>query len=613
MKIFAQLFRTMMIYIFVLLLSVSVPLSVMAEEAGTVLPETAPTSQPSTTYSYDASTGRWNTNLWYYDSSTGTYQPIPQPEPVVEPVASSSTGTDNPITDQSSIVPSPVTPTIISPETDNNLVLDQQNSATTISADNQTDATNIINSQAQTGDATVILNTIAADATSGNASDTATILNNVNSVLSIADNQKAASFTTDVLGDVNGDIILKPMLLKAMLESGPTDPASAVANVTNESTLTNDINLSAKTGNAGVIGNTTAGDATSGSANTVANVVNIINSMIAANQSFVGTVNIYGNLNGDILIAPDFIPQLIASNGNAFDREKETSTVSVINSKDMQSIINNVSLAAESGKAAVLNNTTAGDATTGDANTNVVIFNLSGHDIIASNSLLVFINVLGKWVGVIVDAPAGATAAAIGNGIKTDANIPPDLTLVSTNTNQIVNNIKLLSQSGNATVAGNTTAGNATSGNATASANIANMTGSRFGLSGWFGILFINVFGSWYGSFGLNTAYGDPVVEVDYSQSPNRVVEFIPAVTSQKDSNITVVSANSDGQYSATNSQNQSDDGTVLGSMSSNDKGPRLTSTKRSVSNNVNLPLLVISVFLIIISAFGINRFRSAS
>ncbi len=613
MKIFARLFRTTMIYIFALLLAVSAPLSVMAEEAATVLPETAPASQPSTTYSYDASTGRWNTNLWYYDSNTGTYQPIPQPEPVVEPVVSPPTGTDNPTIDQPPIVSSPVAPTIISPETDNNLVLDQQSSATIVSSDNQTDATNIINSQAQTGDATVILNTTAADATTGNATDTATILNNVNSVLSIADNQKAASFTTDVLGDVNGDIILKPMLLKAMLESGSSDPVSVAANVTNENTLTNDINLSARSGNAGVIGNTTAGDATSGSANTVANVVNIINSMIAANQSFVGTVNIYGNLNGDILIAPDFIPQLIASNGNTFDSEKETSTVSVINSKDMQSIINNVSLAAESGKAAVLDNTTAGDATTGDANTNVVIFNLSGHDIIASNSLLVFINVLGKWVGVIVDAPAGATAAAIGNGIKTDANIPPDLTLVSTNTNQIVNNINLLSQSGNATVAGNTTAGNASSGNATASANIANMTGSRFGLSGWFGILFINVFGSWYGSFGLNTAYGDPVVETDNSQPPARVIEFIPAATSQRSSNVTVVSTDSDGQYSVTNSQNQSESGTVLGSTSSNDKGPRLTSAKRSVTNNVNLPLLAISALLIVISAFGINRFRFAS
>ena len=140
-----------------------------------------------------------------------------------------------------------------------------------------------------------------------------------------------------------------------------------------------------------------------------------------------------------------------------------------------------------------------------------MILNLTGHEVVASNSLLVFVNVLGKWVGLIVDAPAGATAAALGNGVNQNTVINAAATISAQTNNQITNNVTLASQSGNAAVTKNTNAGNATSGNATASANILNMSQSSFGLSGWFGILFINVFGSWFGSFGIDTAQGNPL------------------------------------------------------------------------------------------------------
>jgi len=599
MKVFARTIRTTMIYIFTLLLSVSMPISVMAEDT-TVNQPTKPT------YTYDSTTGRWDTDKWHYDSITGTYQPVIQPTPDPTPTPPAPT-----VVVQPDATPQSAAPTIITPQTDNSSVSDDQNSTATLDATNNTDVSNTVNADAGSGDATTILNTTAGNATTGDATDTATILNNVNSTLSTANNQKAASFTADVMGDVNGDIVLQPMLLKAMLESGSTDNSSTTATINNDTTLTNNVNLNATTGNAGVIGNTTAGDAKSGSANTVANVVNIINSMVAANQSFIGTVNIYGNLNGDILIAPDFIPQLIASNGSTDKDDKSTKSVTVIDAKDMQSVINNVSLAAKSGKAAVMDNTTAGSATTGDANTNVVIFNLSGHEIVASNSLLVFINVLGKWVGVIVDAPVGATAAAIGNGVTTDAIASPDLTIVSDNNSLITNNITLASQSGNATVAGNTTAGNAISGDATASANIANISNNSIGLSGWFGILFINVFGTWHGSFGIDTPYGDPVVGRQSSSKSNRVIEFIPSSANQAPTNITFVGQNGSDDYSVISMETQSGNVSVLGSGTS--KKVTLVPVKNSLSSSsINLALLAWSTFIVIISAAGLNRFRIA-
>ncbi len=604
MKIFSRRIQIMLAYVFALLLVVNFPLMAMAEgtvdnpQASTMTPDTNTVPLPSASqqkpnYTYNATTGRWDSDQWYYDSTSGTYKATP----TIQPVANSS------VTD----------PTIITPQSDAGLVSGQQDLTATSNSLNQTDLSNSLLSQAKSGDATVILNTLAASAASGDASAMATIVNNINSSLSTGGNQKAASFVTDVIGDVTGDIVLQPMLLKAMLEAGSNNSSSTVATVNNNASIANDINLNATTGNAGVVANTKAGDATSGSANTVANVINIINSMVAANQSFYGTVNIYGNLNGDILIAPDFIPQLIASNGTLDGNNKDSKSVTIVDANDTQSIINNVSLAAESGKAAVMDNTKAGNAITGDANTNVVIFNLSGHEIVASNSLLVFVNVLGKWVGVIVDAPVGTTAAAIGNNV-TDNKTSPDLVVVSNNNGQITNNIALVSKSGNATVAANTNAGNATSGNSTASANIANLTNSQFGLSGWFGVLFINVFGNWYGSFGIDTAYGNPTINNSVYQTNDnsnlKVIDFIPKTSNHRTYPIlTVIDRGNDNSYFASVSDQKSETAKILGSTVSSNGGQGPLTTNSTSPKIINTPLIFGSMLIFGVSAVGVKRF----
>jgi hypothetical protein len=119
---------------------------------------------------------------------------------------------------------------------------------------------------------------------------------------------------------------------------------------------------------------------------------------------------------------------------------------------------------------------------------------------------------MGKWVGVLYSAPKGSTAAAIGGGITNSTSIPASTDVEATTDQAINNNIKLAAVSGDATVTNNTTAGNATSGDAMAAANILNILNSTFSLADWFGVLFINVFGTWNGSFGINTSAGNPML-----------------------------------------------------------------------------------------------------
>lgn len=461
-------------------------------------PITAFADEPET-YTYNAANGRWDSSKWVYDPATHVYVPAPpaSPAPAKAPaVASKDSGaTDAPLAADA---------VGDAPGVGGNASVSQNlndNANTNVNTD--ASIKNGLNSLAGSGSAGVNSNLRAGDALSGDANADTTLVNSVHSTVD-GETDGIARFTTNLYGDVVGDIMIGPSIANAQIDRNIN--INSNTNINNNDAITNDVKVRALSGSAEVANNTTAGNAKSGNANAVANVLNLINTIIGANKSFIGTINIYGNLNGDIMVSPDFIPQLLAD--NSIERTEINMPLSM-NINDDKSIVNNVKLNAATGDATVANNTGAGSATTGSSKTKLTVLNLTGHKVNAKNSLLVFVNVLGKWVGMIVDAP-NATAAAFGNRVVSNTVNVSDNTNIN-NKERITNNIDLDAQSGSAAVAGNTQAGDATSGDATASANLANISSSEFNLTDWFGVLYINVFGTWIGSFGVDTAAGTVV------------------------------------------------------------------------------------------------------
>lgn len=469
--------------------------------------------EPPETYTYDEASGRWNSSKWTYDAATNTYLPATPPQPAPQPVQEPAPEEQTAETQQASSSAANT-----GPSSNNTLDSDVDANSTTDITTNQS-INNTLNSDATSGNAGVTNNQLAGGAKTGDATADTTIVNAVHSTIQ-GETAGIAHFTTDIYGDVTGDIMIYPAIEGATATS--TTDINSKTNINNDSDITNNLNLNATSGDADVSKNTEAGDAESGNAHAVANVLNLINTIIAANKSFVGTINIHGNLNGDILISPEFIPQLLGSNATVTNSVDTSLSASL---DDDQRIINNIKLAAESGEAEVSNNTNAGSATSGSADTNLTVLNLTGREVDAKNSLLVFVNVLGKWVGMIVDAP-GATAAAIGNGVVSNETTINGELNADTDAS-ITNNIDLSAQSGDAGVTNNTKGGNAKTGNATASANIANISTSSFKISDWFGVLFINVFGSWIGSFGIDTEAGDQIVKLGGDAAPQPVEDSL--------------------------------------------------------------------------------------
>ena len=484
-----------------------------------VTKQTKPKTAPE--YSYNPATGHWDTTQYVYDPASKAY--VPQTVSVDTPPANANITNDDtpqqPTSTSGQALNNQATANSLSNSTNNS------NANSSINSDNQSHGifdlfynaviSNTMDSTAHTGDAIVAMNTMAGSAVSGSASAIANIVNLLQSSWNTA-SDAFTTFVSNLFGDTVGDLFLDPGK-PADVTSNTT--ADTTVNISGNSAINNTVNLDASSGNAVVTQNTTGGDATSGNATAVANLVNAINSSIAAHQSFLGVLNIFGNLNGDILMPPELLQSLMAANATGnLNTNQITNTDVLANFTNNETITNNVDATATSGNAAVSNNTSAGNATTGDANTNLTVLNLTGRQVVGKDALLVFVNVLGKWVGMIVNAPAGSTSAALGGDIT--QNTTNNLEINANNSQSITNDITARATTGDATVSENTHGGNATSGNANTAVNLLNISDSQFSLSDWFGVLFINVFGTWNGSFGMDTAAGTIASPITSTPSP---------------------------------------------------------------------------------------------
>mgnify|MGYP000869349735 FL=1 len=389
-------------------------------------------------YTYNTNTGQWDYDVWVYVASKGDYAlrtlsvatPPAGAVTIGGPVATSPTPATG---------PGQATATSQTPNGSAVAVASTSNGTATAIA-----VTNTVGSVASSGNATVAANTLGGNAATGDATAIATLVNMLQSSGNIfGSDGNAVVFNTTISGDVTGDILLDPSLIGSIQPSGtPTSGLTGTNDVNHSTTaasVTNDLSIAAATGDALVAANTNAGNATSGNATAVANVLNFLNSTVVSGKSFLGIINIDGNLNGDILLPPGFIDELLANNIPTVSVAVPLSGQGTLDTSVSQSITNAVTATANSGNATVDKNTNAGSATSGNGTTNITTFNLTGNSVIGKNALLVFVNVLGTCYGLIFNAPAGATAGALGGTITTASAVAPG-TIGQYDTTQTINN-----------------------------------------------------------------------------------------------------------------------------------------------------------------------------
>jgi hypothetical protein len=501
--------------------------------------KTTPLQKTST--SYNPATGRWDTTEWKYNPETQTYVPNALAA-TVTPSAETDTlpddippDTSNAVTTQNLDTNKPITSAANQPSknTPNKSVTDTSGSFFDGFYDTLISVSVGVTNSAQSGNAVVSNNTYGGSALSGDAHASVSVLNSLQSSLNTQGHSSSTPnyYELTIQGGHYGDLHFDPRL-----SSGNTSKENNLT-VTNgaDFSIQNDISVTAISGDATVTNNNEAGDASTGAATAAANLMNIVNSSVSADESFIAVVNIIGDLEGDVLVPSDFMNQLNASAIPKYETTFDSS--SAISSATNYNSSTNVSLTAESGDAQVSGNTTAGSAQSGAATTKVTVYDISSKSVTAQDAILVFVNVMGEWVGFITDAPTGARSAMITDG---DASVmttaAQNTTITDDTTISIENNVEVAAYSGDATVQNNTKGGNATTGATQAMANIVNISDTSFNMSGWFGIFMINVFGNWYGSFGTDTAFGgfSTTSPASPSDKPIGGENPAPPVTSQQ-------------------------------------------------------------------------------
>lgn len=429
----------------------------------------------TSSFSWNPTSGLYESPLYRYDPTIGWYFVIPQSQPASALAsllaASSESGgssglmplagpvnTSNPAAALASLLG-------LTSLTNSNTGPDSQNS---ISAGSTSELllqaltaaliNNLSNSTAISGDASVSSNTIGGDATSGAASIVENLFNLINAAWSWT-NGGLAYFAQNLLGDHYGDITIDPGTSSQASGGGQLGSYNPLANLnavnsgtgpdsTNtidagssgditvinrpSGTINNDLNLLAMSGSADVTENTKAGNATTGDASIGVNIMNLINSAISSGNSFFGLLNIFGSLNGDILFPDGFLDSVMQPNSgsgsggttasNQNTGPDSTNTIgldSLLNANVTNSpsgyFNNNLNAQAQSGSATVERNTSAGSATTGNAATNNNLFNLFNTMLSGENAVLVLVNVMGNWVGRIMTLPqaSGSTGALL--------------------------------------------------------------------------------------------------------------------------------------------------------------------------------------------------------
>lgn len=529
--------------------------------------QTAPKGDPG--YYFNPATGRWDTNEYVYHPESGQYelaQPAAAPSLLSASAAPGMGGdTQQDLANALAALFGPLLGGLSNsntgPGSDNSINADSSNTGF-FDLFSRANVNNDIDSRAVTGDATVSSNTYGGSALTGAATVVANVLSLLNSAWGWAGgalNFLAKNFWGDHYGDINlnpgtssgggGTLGSYNPLVAGNSNTGPDSTNTIDANSNNDltvinrptGTITNDIDLLAQSGDAEVSKNTNAGDATSGDALAVLNLLNFINSSIASGQSFFGMLNFFGNLNGDVLFPDGFLTDALQgtsgsggfsgtnsntgpNSSNLIDADANNN-VDITNSPEAN-FDNNINLAAQSGSALVQGNTNAGSALTGNAETDNNLFNLFNTSLFGQNAVLVLVNVGGTWTGQIMNLPAGAnpgTSSALltsGATLENNNTGPDSTNTIDTESNNnlnvqnspvgnITNNVRAGAISGDATVESNTNAGNATTGDAKVVSNVANMFNSHLNLTGFFGILVVNVFGDWNGSVNKDTAAGE--------------------------------------------------------------------------------------------------------
>ncbi|HUD44021.1 MAG TPA: hypothetical protein VMR41_00595 [Patescibacteria group bacterium] len=236
-----------------------------------------------------------------------------------------------------------------------------------------------------------------AEISTGNACSLVSFLNQVNFTII---NSTIHIITINVFGNLNGNIILPENITSA-----PTDcpECSISANINNTAVVNNSVNASADSGdnNLTTTDSSASGSITTGSAQTAVDALNVVNTN-ANNVNFGGLyINLFGTWNGKFLGWNNLDPQnggaSLALESLTANQTSDSTSNTTYNINNTAVVNNDIISSANTGGNTI--NAASGAIQTGNALSEVSLFNFVNSNIINSSGYFGFINIFGNLNG----------------------------------------------------------------------------------------------------------------------------------------------------------------------------------------------------------------------
>lgn len=289
-------------------------------------------------------------------------------------------------------------------------------------------------------------------------------------------------------------------------------------NSASTSTLSNDLKIDANTGDNSVVLAQENAIIQTGDINIVNDVFNIANLNVAGDNWFFAVVNIFGELQGDIVL-PGWNGEPVAS--QATSTAVATSSVQeiLVTNTNTLSMLNDVIVDADSGNN-FASSSNSSLINTGEVNAKTAIFNLLNYNVFGKKWTLAKVNIFGDWQGVIQNLPPGYDYFTDNNGVTIFNNFKNDndlsemyakLALTNFNYSETLNKIEINADTGNNSILHSQNAGIDT-GSINIQNALLNFINANFIGDSW-EFSMINVFGKWVG----NLAFGQPDLWINES------------------------------------------------------------------------------------------------
>ena len=286
--------------------------------------------------------------------------------------------------------------------------------------------------------------------------------------------------------DLTDATALQNIVNQAITENPEATTISVSYNGTNIAYVSNEIFSVADSGN-NEINSATDSAITTGDAISIISLLNQVNTTIINSQIYLVTINIFGDVNANIIL-----PELTGSDAPCCDNQAVT-----INNQAMVS--SQINSQANSGGNTVVASTDA-VIETGDAASTVNVVNVVNANLINTSISQLVINVLGEWIGAWLGADEWVVSSSTTDGGGCDGCID-DISI--DNQAVIENDITSLANSGGNTVSAQS--GQIKTGNSYSSVSLFNFINTNIINSrGFWG--FINIFGRLTGNVGTEAA-----------------------------------------------------------------------------------------------------------